>query len=110
VLAALCTTNVFILFTARRFFQLKIQAHLVTLVTRKEWEPRISPMALMKRDEEKRQNPGPGVQFAIPPEGGFKAIFIRFFISGIGVIRGRSPHFLVAAERSEAALGKPRLD
>jgi hypothetical protein len=28
-------------------------------------------------------------QFAIPPKGGFKAIFIRFFISGIGVIRGR---------------------
>jgi hypothetical protein len=37
-------------------------------------------------------------QFAIPPKGGFKAIFIRFFIRGIGVIRGRSPLFLVAAE------------
>lgn len=44
-------------------------------------------------------------QFAIPPKGGFKAIFISFFISGIGVIRGRSAPFLVAAEQSEAALG-----
>jgi hypothetical protein len=32
-------------------------------------------------------------QFAIPPKGGFKAIFVSFFISGIGVIRGRSPLF-----------------
>ncbi len=53
-------------------------------------------------DEEKRQIPGKGVQFAIPPKGGFKAIFISFFISGIRVIRGRSAPFLVAAERSEA--------
>ena len=38
--------------------------------------------------------------------GGIKAIFISFFISGISVIRGRSAHFLVAAERTEAcALG-----
>jgi hypothetical protein len=44
-------------------------------------------------------------QFAIPPKGGFKAIFISFFISGIGVIRGCSSLFVVAAERSEAALG-----
>jgi hypothetical protein len=29
--------------------------------------------------------------------------FIGFFISGIGVIRGRSPLFLVAAEGSEAS-------
>ncbi len=31
--------------------------------------------------------------------------FIRFFISEIGVIRGRSTLFLVAAERGEAAQG-----
>ncbi len=31
-------------------------------------------------------------------------VFMRFFISGIGVIRGHSPLFLVAAERSETAL------
>jgi hypothetical protein len=31
-------------------------------------------------------------------------VFIRFFISGIGVIRGRSALFLVAAERTETAL------
>ena len=64
-------------------------------------------------DEEKRQIPGRGF---IPPFrhwGGCKAMgriqsnlpfFIRFFISGIGVIRGRSPLFLVAAERSKVAL------
>jgi hypothetical protein len=41
--------------------------------------------------------------------GGCKAFFISFFISGISVIRGRSPLVLVAAERSEAALGDPWL-
>ena len=48
------------------------------------------------------------------PWGGCKAIFISFFISEIGaafvrglspLIRGRSPPFLISAERSEAALG-----
>ena len=43
-------------------------------------------------DEEQRQISSGGSS-AIPPKGGLKAIFIRFFISGISVIRGCSPLF-----------------